>query len=100
MSAILTRSSRVEEIAKARGISMAQVAIAWSLSKDVMTAPIIGTTNLKNLEDIASKCLSNAFVMPTLIHDVIVGAVHVNLTDEEIKRLEEPYLPQAIVGHS
>ncbi|KAF8607839.1 Aldo/keto reductase [Ceratobasidium sp. AG-I] len=71
---------RVEEISKARGISMAQVAVAWSLSKDEVTAPIIGTTSLKNLED-------------------IIGAVHVKLTDEEIKRLEEPYLPQAIVGH-
>jgi len=71
---------RVEEIAKARNISMAQVAIAWSLSKDGMTAPIVGTTNLKNLED-------------------IVGAIHVKLTDEEIKRLEEPYSPRAVVGH-
>ncbi|KAF8606458.1 Aldo/keto reductase [Ceratobasidium sp. AG-I] len=71
---------RVEEIAEARGISMAQVAIAWSLSKEEMTAPIIGTTSLKNLED-------------------ITGAIHIKLTEGEIKRLEEPYLPQAIVGH-
>lgn len=34
---------------------MAQVAIAWSLSKDVVSAPIIGTTNLKNLEDSIGK---------------------------------------------
>ncbi|KAB5589896.1 hypothetical protein CTheo_6660 [Ceratobasidium theobromae] len=73
--------SRVEQIAKAKGVSMAQVAVAWSLSKDVMTAPIIGTTNLKNLED-------------------IVGAVHVKLSEEEIKQLEEPYVPQAIIGHT
>lgn len=37
---------------------MAQVAVAWSLSKDVMTAPIIGTTNLKNLEDIVGRLLN------------------------------------------
>ncbi|KAF8725198.1 aldo kereductase, partial [Rhizoctonia solani] len=73
--------SRVEEVAKSKGISMAQVAIAWSLSKDGMTAPIIGTTNLQNLED-------------------IVGSIHVKLTEEEIKQLEEPYIPQAIVGHT
>ncbi|CAE7118192.1 unnamed protein product [Rhizoctonia solani] len=73
--------SSVEAIAKSKGISMAQVAIAWSLSKDGMTAPIVGTTNLKNLED-------------------IVAAIHVKLTEEEIKQLEEPYAPRAIMGHS
>lgn len=43
---------RVEEIAKKKGISMAQVSVAWSLSKEGVTAPIIGTTSLQNLEDI------------------------------------------------
>ncbi|KAG9124420.1 hypothetical protein FRC07_011692, partial [Ceratobasidium sp. 392] len=71
--------NRVEEIAKARNISMAQVAISWSLSKDYMTAPIIGTTSLKNLED-------------------IIGAIDVKLTAEEINQLEEPYVPQPISG--
>ncbi|CAE6476209.1 unnamed protein product [Rhizoctonia solani] len=71
---------RVENIAKARGISMAQVAVAWSLSRDGVSAPIIGTTNLKNLED-------------------IIAAVHIKLSDEEIKQLEEPYVPQPVVGH-
>jgi aryl-alcohol dehydrogenase-like predicted oxidoreductase len=52
----------VEEIAKAHNISMAQVAIAWSLSKDGMTAPIIGTTSLKNLEDIIGELGPNLFV--------------------------------------
>ncbi|KAG8688695.1 hypothetical protein FRC09_012771 [Ceratobasidium sp. 395] len=69
--------NRVEEIAKARNISMAQVAVAWSLSKDYMTAPIIGTTSLKNLED-------------------IIGGIDVKLTEEEIKQLEDPYVPQPI----
>ncbi|KAG9096704.1 hypothetical protein FRC06_008416, partial [Ceratobasidium sp. 370] len=73
--------NRVEAVAKAKGISMAQVSIAWVLSKDVVSAPIVGTTSLKNLED-------------------IVGAVHVKLTEEEIKRLEEPYKPQGIIGFS
>ncbi|KAF5346739.1 hypothetical protein D9756_010441 [Leucocoprinus leucothites] len=82
--------NRVEEIAKKRGISMGQVSLAWLLSKDVandepgdteVAAPIVGTTSLKNLED-------------------IIGATSVTLTTEEIKYLEEPYVPQAIIGHT
>ncbi|RDB25335.1 Versiconal hemiacetal acetate reductase [Hypsizygus marmoreus] len=71
---------RVAELAKKKGISMAQVAIAWSLSKDGVTAPIIGTTSLSNLED-------------------IIGGIHVSLTTEEINYIEEPYRPQGIIGH-
>ena len=44
--------SRVEEIAKRKNISMAQVSIAWMLSKEGVSAPIVGSTCLKNLEDI------------------------------------------------
>ncbi|EPQ50862.1 Aldo/keto reductase [Gloeophyllum trabeum ATCC 11539] len=73
--------NRVEEVAKKRGISMAQVSIAWLLSKEGVTAPIVGTTSLKHLYDIAD-------------------AVHVQLTREEIKYLEEPYKPQAVWGHA
>ncbi|CAE6469559.1 unnamed protein product [Rhizoctonia solani] len=72
--------TRVEQIAKTRGISMAQVGLAWVLAKDHTSAPIVGITNLKNFED-------------------TLGAVHVKLTDEEIKQLEEPYGPRGIVGH-
>ena len=43
---------RVEEVAKKLNITMAQVAIAWSLSHDGVTAPIVGTTSLDNLKDI------------------------------------------------
>jgi aryl-alcohol dehydrogenase-like predicted oxidoreductase len=42
----------VEEISKKRGISMAQVAIAWSLGNEGVTAPIVGVTSMKNLEDL------------------------------------------------
>ena len=59
---------------------MAQVSIAWVLAKDGVTAPIVGTTNLDNLKD-------------------ILGGVHVKLTEEEIKYLEEPYQPVNILGH-
>ncbi len=44
--------NRVEEIAKKREVSMAQVALAWMMSKDHVTAPIIGSTSLKHLKDI------------------------------------------------
>ncbi|CAE6527091.1 unnamed protein product [Rhizoctonia solani] len=71
---------RVEKIAKARGISMAQVAIAWSLSKDVVSAPIVGTTKIANLHD-------------------LLGVLDVKLTEEEINHLEEPYVYQAIQGY-
>ncbi|KAI0927809.1 hypothetical protein AcW1_005231 [Taiwanofungus camphoratus] len=72
---------RVEQVAKKKGISMAQVAIAWVLSKPGVTAPIVGTTSLDNLKD-------------------IIGAASVTLTEDEIKYLEEPYQPQSILGHA
>ncbi|KAJ7364283.1 aryl-alcohol dehydrogenase [Mycena albidolilacea] len=72
---------RVEEIAKNRGISMAQVAIAWALSKEDVSAPIVGSTSLANLAD-------------------AIAAAHIKLTEDEIKSLEEPYLPMAVLGHS
>ncbi|KDQ07839.1 hypothetical protein BOTBODRAFT_592934 [Botryobasidium botryosum FD-172 SS1] len=72
--------TRVEEIAKKKGVSMAQIAVAWLLSKEGVTAPIVGTTSLQNLDD-------------------IIGGVNVTLTPEEIKYLEELYLPRKIVGH-
>ena len=43
---------RVEEIAKKRNLTMAQVSVAWILSKEGVTAPIVGTTSLKNLQEI------------------------------------------------
>jgi aryl-alcohol dehydrogenase-like predicted oxidoreductase len=70
----------VEKIAKAKGASMAQVALAWQLAKDGVSAPIIGTTSLANLAD-------------------LLGAVNVKLTEEEIKDLESPYIAQAAIGH-
>ncbi|KAJ6481057.1 aryl-alcohol dehydrogenase [Mycena sanguinolenta] len=73
--------ARVEEIAKKRGVSMAQIALAWSMSKEGVTAPIIGTTSIQKIVD----CLA---------------AVHLELTPEEMKYLEEPYLPSAVFGHS
>jgi len=71
---------RVTEIAQARGVTNAQVALAWMFTKPVVSAPIIGASKLYQLED-------------------ALKALTVKLTDEEVKRLEEPYEPHPILGH-
>ncbi|KAJ7170875.1 NADP-dependent oxidoreductase domain-containing protein, partial [Mycena crocata] len=71
---------RVEEIAKKRGISMAQASVAWSMGKEGVSAPVIGSSSLANLAD-------------------LVAAIHIKLTEEEVKYLEESYQPMAILGH-
>ena len=68
---------RVQNIAADRGVAMAQVALAWMLSKPVITSPIVGATKPHHLED-------------------AVAAVSLKLTPEEIKALEEPYVPHAV----
>jgi len=45
-------NERVEELAKKKGISMAQIALVWSLANDFITAPIVGTTNLDSLKEL------------------------------------------------
>jgi aryl-alcohol dehydrogenase-like predicted oxidoreductase len=71
---------RVTEVAQARGVTNAQVALAWMFTKPVVSAPIIGASKLYQLED-------------------ALKAPAVKLTDEEVKRLEEPYEPHPILGH-
>ena len=44
--------TRIEELAKKKGVSMAQISLAWCMAKEGVTAPIIGTTSLQNLEDL------------------------------------------------
>jgi 1-deoxyxylulose-5-phosphate synthase len=77
----LAIAQRVGDVAEGRGLPMSQVAIAWLLSKPVVTAPIIGATRLHHLEDACA-------------------ALAVQLTPDEIKHLEEIYQPQGIFGHS
>lgn len=72
---------RVERLATARKLPMAQVGLAWILSKPVVTSPIVGATKMQHLED-------------------AVAALDVKLTPEEIALLEEPYSPHAIAGHT
>lgn len=69
----LNSSLRIEEIAKSRGISMAQVVLAWSLSKEFVTAPIVGTTSLDKLRDSVgeSSCLLSPSSKHLLIADLI-----------------------------
>ncbi|MDQ2686684.1 MAG: aldo/keto reductase [Armatimonadota bacterium] len=72
---------RVGEIAEARGVPRAQIALAWLLQKPTVTAPIVGASKPHHLED-------------------AVAALAVTLTPEEIARLEEPYVPHPVAGFS
>ena len=71
----------VRDIAKQRDIPPAQVALAWILSKKGIAAPIMGATKPHHIDD-------------------AVKALQIHLTDEEIKKIEEPYQPHKIVGHN
>ncbi|MBF4600620.1 aldo/keto reductase [Frigoribacterium sp. VKM Ac-1396] len=66
----------VEQVAGEHGVSMAQVAVAWVLRNPVVSAPIVGATKPHHLAD-------------------AVAALDVELTDDDVRRLEEPYRPQA-----
>lgn len=67
----------------------------------VVSAPIVGTTSLKHLEDMVGKQLFSFTPCsdPRWMVIRVPGAVNVKLTPEEIKYLEEPYVPVAISGH-
>jgi aryl-alcohol dehydrogenase (NADP+) len=72
---------RVTEIARRRGVSNAQVALAWLLHQPGVTAPIIGASKMQHLDD-------------------AVQAVELKLSDEELKALAEPYRPHPVLGHA
>jgi aryl-alcohol dehydrogenase-like predicted oxidoreductase len=71
---------RAAEVAAERGVSTAQVALAWLLHKPGVTAPIVGATKAEHVDD-------------------ALAAAQLALSDDEIARLEEPYVPHAISGH-
>jgi 1-deoxyxylulose-5-phosphate synthase len=73
--------ARVTQVAAGRGISRAQVALAWLLAKSTISAPIVGATKLQHLED-------------------ALASVTVKLSSQEIRLLEEPYIPHAVAGFS
>jgi 1-deoxyxylulose-5-phosphate synthase len=70
----------VADVAKARDLPLAQVALAWMLHKEAISAPIVGATKPGHIED-------------------AVAAVAVELSDEEIAALEAPYVPHPVLGH-
>src|SRR5215470_14758413 len=71
---------RVAQVAAGRGVPPAQVALAWLLQRPGVTAPIIGATKLGHLED-------------------ALAAEELKLSAEEIRLLEEPYVPHPVLGH-
>ncbi|RJT07089.1 aldo/keto reductase [Halococcus sp. IIIV-5B] len=73
-------NNHVEEIAEDKGITMAQVSLAWMLHQDAVDAPIVGTTSVEHLED-------------------AVEALEIDLSDSDLKYLEEPYEPLPVAGH-
>jgi aryl-alcohol dehydrogenase-like predicted oxidoreductase len=70
---------RLAEVAKARNVSQATLALAWMLTKPAVTSPIVGATKLHHLQD-------------------AVAAVALKLTPDEVKSLEEPYVAHPVLG--
>jgi len=73
-------ATAVHDIAAARGVTMAQVALAWVLRQPDVTAPIVGVSKLSHLDD-------------------AVAALTLSLSDDELAQLTTPYRPQAVSGH-
>jgi len=71
---------RAEEVAKEKGVSLPQLALSWLLHKGV-TAPIVGVTKVEQVEQAAA-------------------AVELKLSEDDMKRLEEPYKPHPVLGHA
>jgi aryl-alcohol dehydrogenase (NADP+) len=72
---------RVVAVANERGVSPAQIALAWMLGKPGVTSPIIGASKMEHL-------------------DQAVAAMAIRLSDEEVHRVEEPYVPHRVLGIS
>jgi aryl-alcohol dehydrogenase-like predicted oxidoreductase len=71
---------RLAQVAAERGAPPAQVALAWLLGRPGVTAPIVGATKLGHISD-------------------ALAAVQLTLTEEEVARLEEPYVPHPVLAH-
>ena len=76
-----TVADRVAELAQQRGVSSAQIALAWMLHQPGITAPIIGASKPYQLAE-------------------AVAALDITLSADERARLEEPYQPHRVLGHS
>ena len=73
-------NERVEELAAAEGVTMAQIGLAWLLEKDWVDAPIVGTTSIEHLEQ-------------------AVEATELALAESDVEWVEEPYEPVPVSGH-
>ncbi|QLG61155.1 aldo/keto reductase [Halorarum salinum] len=73
-------NERVEELAGEKGVTMAQIALAWLLHQDAVDAPVVGTTSVEHLED-------------------AVEALEIDLSASDLDYLEAPYRPVEIEGH-
>jgi len=76
--AVLTATER---LADERGVKPAQIALAWMLHKPGITAPIVGASKMYQLDE-------------------AIAATEITLIPDEIKRLEEPYIPHRVLGHA
>ena len=74
-------SSALSEISRKRGVSNAQVALAWVLAQPGITSPIVGARRMEHLDD-------------------AVAAVNLKLDESELRAIEEPYRPHPVLGHS
>jgi aryl-alcohol dehydrogenase-like predicted oxidoreductase len=73
-------ADRVAEVASERGVPPAQIALAWLMHRPGVTAPIVGATKLEHLED-------------------ALAAAELDMADDDMARLEEPYVPHPVLGH-
>ena len=72
---------QVVGISQEKDVTPAQIALAWLFSKDYVTAPILGATKIEHIEQ-------------------AVEALEIKLSTDDIKRLEAPYKPHPILGHT
>lgn len=71
---------RAKELGRRKGVSSAQISLAWLLHKPGVVSPIVGATKMRHLEE-------------------ALGALEIALTEEEISYLEAPYQPHLVLGH-
>ena len=76
-----TVAEHAQALAEKRGVTSAQIALAWILSKSYITAPIIGASKMEHLEQ-------------------SIAALDIQLSEEEVASLEEPYQPHPVLGHT
>jgi aryl-alcohol dehydrogenase (NADP+) len=74
-----TVAERCAEVARDKGVTSAQIALAWVLRQPGVTAPIVGASKMDQLEQ-------------------ALAAIDIQLSDEDVTRLEEPYVPHRVLG--